>query len=940
MFLKLFFALGAVTAIAAPALQAQSNEHSRSVLSAREFLKNSALLAHARQTVVLDNDPDASEEPVIRYELEAGSHNFCWSRRGSLFTEMTLEDTSGEQLFKMPLGLRCAKKELPAGIYQLRFLNSGRRGRAASRNARIEVDPPSPPVVDPNGDPLDGWWAAQNDPSDEPQHRIGRLRAQTPFKDVFKEGYLLAPFVVDYTSQQIDEFSLFSLLASVDRPALLGVPSAGKLTAWSSQHNELPEKLWIVNDIAGCGSGDRGTGRACWDGNLRVVDLGNQRFSIVEDDNYAYFQDYAQHPNASAIQLGFTVDLTPPGRVFKLLFRFFSDSNAVGALQPGQAALFQACGYHGKTSIFAPGEFSLSAYDSAAITIDHTAKSVRLGNNTAVDWHSASSQPEAIVADTDCLPAGSAAPSGDDFEVLPLVTLLADPSRAQALDKKCIRCKLAGTTLTNLDLGGWDFSGSDLSGATLAHVKLNDINLDGALLAGTKFSCVDFSGTDPNNPVDLTTADFTHSQWVQGDGCKSTFKYTLLSVTNLPPTSWKNLDLSYATFVDAKGRQLSNAAHPLDLGSVGLTGVSLEGAILDYATGLTNAHMSQVNLNGASLQHVDLSGATLYGAQLSNANLDGARLATAVLTQSPDKTIVAANLQGAFLRNVNLTGGQLSGANFTNASFYGTTAAGSGNCTVEKSGFTNKCATAARAVMNNTQFAGAYLFGVDFTGAKIQGVQFANAVLVGTNFAGALVSADDKIGTNSGFSGAFLQGAHLPQALAGITLADAFVDFSPQGNTLYLQLSGQHTIFPGYWGSRGRSVCAQATYFSATSVPAADSTLTCPDGDTYPNACGPAKTDGSNTRWESPVDITEQASYQFDATYTKAPADGTAICNADSKWIAGVGLGRGEPRPQPDPHPHPHPHPDPHPHPHGPHGQDDTNTPFARGHDHDPETSN
>ncbi len=918
MFLRLLCALGAAAVIVAPRLAAEPNEHSRPVLSVREFLKNSSLLAHAQQTVVLDDEPESFAQPVIRYELDTGTHEFCWSRRGSALTDMTIEDASGEPLFKMPAGVRCVRKVLPAGIYQLRLSHSGKQVSAWNLNARVEVDPPSPPVVNPNGEPVNGWWAAQHDPADEPLHRQGRLRAPAPFTDVFQDGYLLAPFVADFSSRQIDEFSLFRLSRDKSLPVILGVPSAGKVTAWSETYNSEPPALWVVNDVAGCQVFivKLQDYRYCGAGVLQIDDLGNQRFLIAHPNIDPYFVDYVQNPDATAIQLSFVGSPTPPGRIFELLFRFFLDGSQMGALQPGQAALFQTCGYRGKTSIFAPGEFALSAYDSEAITIDNSAKSVRLGNNTAIDWRSGSSQLTAIVADTACLPAGSAAPGGDNFEVLPLVTLLADPSRAAALNKKCIQCKLAGTHLENLDLDGWDFSGADLSGATLTHVKLSQIKLDGAVLTGTKFSCVDFSGSDPLHPVDLTSMDFKQFQWVQTEGCQSTFRYTLLSVNTLPPSLWKTLDLSSATFVDAKGQQLSSAAHPLDLSGVGLAGVSLEGVVLDYATGLAGANLSEMNLNGASLQHVDLSTATLSGAQLINGNLDGANLGGAVLTHSPDKTIPAAKLQGAFLRNVNLSEAHLSGADFTNASFYGTNAVGTGTCTPDSKGFTRSCATAEHADMNNTQFAGAYLFGVDFAGATIQGVQFANAFLVGANFSQAKVIADDSVGTNSGFSGAFLQGTNLAGAksLTGVSLADAFVDFSQKGNTLYLKLDGQHTVFPDYWGPRGQFVCAEATYLNPTIVPADEPTLTCPDGNTYPNGCGPATTDGSNAHWKSLVDITQQASYQFDSTYTKAPADGTAICQFDPRWIGGQGLGRGKP------HPHPHLH-------------------FDSGHDHEPETS-
>jgi uncharacterized protein YjbI with pentapeptide repeats len=869
------FRIGVLGGVFASFLAAQI-EHSRSILHSKEFISNPSLLAHARQTVLVDSNPNPFEEPVIRYELEGGAHDFCLSGTRTDLKGMTLKEMFGEKVFTLPSYERCSRVELPGGIYELQFVHPGKHRPGPNRSIRVQVDPPNPPLVDANGDPVPGWWAAQNDPAEEPQHRLGRLRAQTPFKDLFNNPYLYSPFVVDYTSRQIDEFSLFQMHRDSNRPVILGVPSAGETTGWTGNevtgHPEV-QGLYVVNDRAGCIP-------FCDNQLLYISDLGNQRFKILQQDARPYYQ-IDQNSNSS--QLGWNGP-TPPGpQVFELLFRFFPDGGQLGTLRPGEAALFQACGYQGKAAIFAPGEFALSAYDTPTITIDNSAKSVRLGNNTAMEWVSPSSQLTAIVADTACLPAGSAAPSGNDLEVLPLDSLLADSSRAAALDKKCINCKLRGINLANLDLDGWDFSGADLSGATLTHVQLRNTKLDGAVLTGTKFSCIDVSGADGNHPTDLTSMDFTKFQWVATDGCKSNFSYTLLSIAKLPPASWKYLNLSYATFVDANGQQLSSEAHPLDLSGATLTGVSLQGAILDYATGLPNADLTRAVLSGVSLRHVNLSHAVLDGAQLNNANLDNANLSAAhFIKPSPDGA--GANLQGAFLRNVNLSQGKLSGADLTNANFYSSIAVGVGLCIPdEKTGFTADCATASHATMDGTHFNSAYLFGVDFTGATAQGVNFGNSFLTGANFAGATLSADTS-GSDTGFSGAFLQGTNLGGVILqnGISLQNAFVDFSA-GNTITLILGGEHTTFSGYWNKPGQPVCAQMVYTQPTTVPQTDGNVTCPKGFRYPSGCGPATPDGSNLHWKSLVDVSSSASYATNATYT--PASSQPICQYDPKWI-------------------------------------------------------
>jgi uncharacterized protein YjbI with pentapeptide repeats len=877
------FQIGILAGVFTPFLAAQATG-SRSILRAREFIENPSLLAHARQTVVVDNEPNPLEEPVIRYELEEGAHNFCLSGIRTDFTGIVLKEMFGDKVFKMPGYERCTRVDLPGGIYQLHFLHAGKHQPDSNRSIRVQVDPPSPPLADSSGNPVAGYWAIEMDPAIDPQHKAGRLRAQPPFQNLLKDGDVYGPVIGDFSSSVMDEYSLFHVInnSTFNDGAIL----QGQATYWSLVSGGFPFSTDYVLIGSGCGV------VACSGSYTQshVKDLGNNNFQLFYQNSPFFFSDSGYSPSELTV-----AGADEPPATFHVVFRFFPDGTQIGNLYPGEAALFQACGYRDRAAVFAYGAADLTAVTSPATTIDNSAKSIRLGNNTAVLWRTASSQLIAITADTACLPAGSAAPGGQDFEVLPLDTLLSDSGNGAALDRKCINCKLRGADLANLNLEGWNFSGADLSGATLTNTNLYKVNLDGAVLAGTKLPCVDFSGVDQNHPTDLTSVDFSKVQWVQTNGCKSNFKYTLLSVTKLPPPLWKYVDVSYATFVDAKGQQLSSAAHPLDLRGVSLVGVSLEGAILDYATGLAAtdtlpaADWTQAVLSGVSLQHVDLSGgAKLNGAQLDNANLEGANLSGVNLTKSGDAP--AANLQGAFLKNVNLSQAQLSGANFTNASFYGTTAVGTGTCIPDKTGFTNACATAAGATLNNTQFSDAYLSGVDFTGAKSQGVQFANAVLAGANFAGASLSVDTSVGTNSGFSGAFLQGTNLAPAksLVGISLAGAFVDFSPQGNTMYLKLGGQHTVFTGYWNTPGQVVCAEMSYPAPNAqqplVPTTNETIICPDGNTYPQGCGPANPDGSNQHWKSPVDITQVASYQFDSTYTKAPLSGHAICAFDPRW--------------------------------------------------------
>ena len=198
-------------------------------------------------------------------------------------------------------------------------------------------------------------------------------------------------------------------------------------------------------------------------------------------------------------------------------------------------------------------------------------------------------------------------------------------------------------------------------------------------------------------------------------------------------------------------------------------------------------------------------------------------------------------------------------------------------------GFTNGCATASHATMDLTNFNGAYLFGVDFTGATAQGVNFGNSFLTGANFAAATLSADPS-GSDTGFSGAFLQGTNLNGVILqnGISLENAFVDFAADGNIISLELGGEHTTFSGYWNTPGQPVCAQMVYSQPTAIPQTDGNTTCPDGFRYQTGCGDAKSDESKSYWKSPVNISQSASYQFNSTYT--PASSQPICQYDPNW--------------------------------------------------------
>ncbi|MEA3413411.1 MAG: pentapeptide repeat-containing protein [Pseudomonadota bacterium] len=445
--------------------------------------------------------------------------------------------------------------------------------------------------------------------------------------------------------------------------------------------------------------------------------------------------------------------------------------------------------------------------------------------------------------------------------------------------------KFVGATLTGAVFIGADLTGADFSNATIANsnnatlpTDFSFANLNSACFIGAKFK-----GPTYFTHATLTRADFSNTdisanaffgeslQFNAGESPRPAFRNATMDCEFVD--DWKDLDLSGAHISACKALLAGQDFSDAEMAGVDLTGFDLTG------TQWRKANLSGANFFKATLTNTDFSESQLYGAKLNNANLEGANLSGAFLTNNTSEGInTAANLAGAYLKDVDFSKAQLSGANLTNASFYS-----NDDC--------KPCATASGATLNNTQFGGAYLRNVVFSGqTMIQGVQFGNAVLIGADFTGATLSTDPGVGTESGFTAAFLQGAKLGKAhMTGTSLQGAFVDFRDGGNAIYLDLDGNHTNFPG-WKTPGQKVCVWAVY-GPTTVPTKNATLTCPDGsaakDNSPPGCGATVAD--NTHWKSGIDIASAnppASYLRDATYTKAAEP---ICCPPSEEWSGQG---------------------------------------------------
>jgi uncharacterized protein YjbI with pentapeptide repeats len=456
---------------------------------------------------------------------------------------------------------------------------------------------------------------------------------------------------------------------------------------------------------------------------------------------------------------------------------------------------------------------------------------------------------------------------------------------------------------------GPDYSNRDLSGMNFNRLDLRNANFSGAILKGTVFIGANLSGANFSNarvlrsdneelrPTDFTGANlrqacfagmafagrtyFSHadvscadfSRTALQDGltifgptplvidaslCKPAFRGTVMNCEFL--ADWPKLE--FGPPADSQN------AVGTDFGAC--------------AAKLAGIALPEANLAGANLQNANLVGANLHkavlqGANLDRANLSGADLSGAVLSNEGDKP--AAKLIGAHMRNTNLTGAKLSGVDFSNANFYSSQR---GSC---GSNAGKRCASAQGATIVGSNFTNAYLYGVDFSGAVISGTNFSYAVLTGASFAGATIGNNGDTSATS-FLQAHLEGVDLGDAalIRNASLDDAFVDFNPEGNRLFLVLDDSHTQHACSASTcpvpRKSSVCVSMPYDGGKRMPQAEPSLICPSGDQLPGGCGPAKHNGSNPSWKSGKGFTSPPPwwYASDATYTPAAA-AASICN-------------------------------------------------------------
>ena len=503
---------------------------------------------------------------------------------------------------------------------------------------------------------------------------------------------------------------------------------------------------------------------------------------------------------------------------------------------------------------------------------------------------------------------------------------------------------LKGTVFIGANLEGANFSNARVQASDREDLRPTDFTK--ANLSHACFSNMAFSGRAYFTYADLSCADFSSTNLAAGmavfgpsplkmddSSCKTSFRGAVMHCEFV--ADWPRLDLgsisdSMRTDLSACGRQLASlrldkadlnravfgnaVMDGVSLAGANLTGADLTGASLGCVKGqcanladavLDNARLNNARLDGANLarasmigtqleraslqcvdkQCADLQMARLHGANLARANLSGANLYSAVLSKG--NANIAATLAGAHLKNVNLSFSTLTGVDASGANFYSDYPGRCATTEPNNAGTTRQCATAYKAEMTDTRFSAAYLYGVDFSGAQVRGSQFDSAILSGATFAAASIDANSN-GSRTSFDHAHLEGTDLAGAalLEYADLSNAYLDFRPEGNAVYLNLAAPlHNSFAcapqGCDPPSASDVCVLLPYFP---MPAPRSrTIICPDGAPAGAgggaACGPASTDGSNPRWKPRAAQNDPAAWYANAA-TYAPAAATAsLCN-------------------------------------------------------------
>ncbi|GAA1990797.1 pentapeptide repeat-containing protein [Catenulispora subtropica] len=434
---------------------------------------------------------------------------------------------------------------------------------------------------------------------------------------------------------------------------------------------------------------------------------------------------------------------------------------------------------------------------------------------------------------------------------------------------------LAGAVFTGVDLSGIDFTGSNLSGADFRGVKslhgtvftdtdltnahFENLDLTGMVFSGATLPGVHFNGTNlsqttfsdsADKKADLSAVDFTVSKTIHGARFSCELLDSDLSGMDLKDvdftgailkgTNFHGCDLRPATFSSPPtwsddANHLTNLSQAVvDYSTLGLNWSFMnliEAKILNRPKDLTGLNaqsslmqgweLSSHNLADAILSDTNLCGATLSYCNFKLAKMDGAQL------QKYDASDRAAVLTGSQMEDVNLSGANLTGTSLSGVYLYG------------------QSASLSKAIVQDTDFSGAYLEGAAFRSVadnQCEGVNFDYACLVNADFTGTKLITSPN-GESVHMNKACLQGANFTDAqLYGADLSAAAVDENP-GVIM--------VTIPTSWPDEGKGETVPIEYSQGTIgiETATNSSTTCPAGSLGPCSGAALHSDQAPRKW-------------------------------------------------------------------------------------------
>jgi uncharacterized protein YjbI with pentapeptide repeats len=664
------------------------------VLYEQDFVADPALVALAGDVVLFDLEPSLqpprTRTQFARYALEAGTHTICLDEEDPFVTEVVLEDARGKKRLRLhlphgpngkgsgrekPRKPECAQATLTADTYTLRVAHDGGSIGGTHRVAFVQPMSASPRLIDDTGALLGGYWALRPDSSLDPRRRLGRVMAAPPDRSVPSTPFTaIRPLVADFTARQIDDSGLFRFAdpnhptVGTTQPTALNLAKLDASGFWTGFADDGPTRSQAFFRTVP----------------LLVNDLGGYRFELGvtrQDRKPADFFLRSTPFSATTLSLNYDQrqpDPEPPAAL-DVLFRFYPDGAQIGELQEGEVALYQQCNYQGKAAVFALDAPNLTELTSPVISLDKTAASVRLGNNTAAILHSGllyTGTVQIVEQDTPCLtgtPIGSGNTSS--LQIRSLTFLLVS-------SRQCEKCQLVGVDLTGLDLSGTDansgvdLKGANLGGATLAGTNLAFASLEGAILDGATGTAINLSGAF------LTRASLRKVTFHQGQLYGATLIEADLEGADLEGAFLSDCNTADCSPRIASGASLNNA----HLKNVNLATADMSAAIFTnasfYSSALVGsgkctfsdgncataagATMNNTQFGSAYLAGVDFTGAQVQGVQFGGAILIGANFGGATLSVDPsvgtNSGFVSAFLQGTQLGDATLNGTSLANA--------------------------------------------------------------------------------------------------------------------------------------------------------------------------------------------------------------------------------------------------------------------------------------